>query len=212
MLGGSIEDEGNGAILRPDFAYGYVVVRIRRFVRESVMNCKLLVLSAVLFGASALPSFAQGQDEVEFVTKFFDELQPKSIAENREYCGFFGLDSNDKYVATKPTLGNEGSCYADDPPENIFIFASYHTHGGFSYDFGSEVPSSNDLEADIAEEIDGYVATPGGRIWFNNRKDQMAHLLCGRNCTVSDSDYDADGVKSINNSYTVPQLLRREAE
>ncbi len=176
------------------------------------MKFKLLLSAALLVGAGALPSFAQDQEEIAFVTKFFDELQPKSIAENREYCGFFGFDSNDNYVATKPTPGDEGSCYSDDPPENIFIFASYHTHGGFSYDYDSEVPSSDDLAADVAEEVDGYVATPGGRIWFNNAEQERAVLLCGRNCTVSDVDYDAEGVRSVNPTYSLRQLLRREDE
>lgn len=176
------------------------------------MKFKLLVSVVALISVSTLPGLAQDKEEIEFVTKFFDELQPKSIAENKEYCGFFGFDANENYVATKPTLGEEGSCYSDDPPENLVVFASYHTHGGFSYDFDSEVPSSNDLEADVAEGVDGYVATPGGRIWFNNAEKERAMLLCGRNCTVSDVDYDAAGVRSVNTSYSLMQLLRRQDE
>ncbi|MCF6302914.1 MAG: DUF4329 domain-containing protein, partial [Devosiaceae bacterium] len=108
--------------------------------------------------------------------------------------------------------GDNESCYADEPPLDIDIIASYHTHAGHSYDFDSEVPSSNDLEADIAEEVNGFISTPGGRIWFNDAYEETATLVCGRNCTVSDSNYDPNDTKSINNSYTLPQLLQREQE
>ncbi len=156
--------------------------------------------------------FAQSRAELAFVTKFFDELQPKSIATNREYCGYFGRDENQSFVATRPIRGREGSCLPADPISEMDIFASYHTHGAFSYDFDSELPSSDDLRADIAEETNGYIATPGGRIWFNDANRERAVMICGRNCTVSDSDFEADGARGVRNRYSLEQLYVRENE
>ncbi len=114
----------------------------------------IMVIGVVL--ALAPSAIAQDQAEVDFVTEFFNELQPKSIAENTEYCGYFGIDENDNFIATIPTKGDTDSCLADEPPWDMDIIASYHTHGAYGIDFDSELPSSNDLDADIAEELDGY--------------------------------------------------------
>ncbi len=155
-------------------------------------------------------SFAQSEEEIEFVIEFFDELQPISIADNREYCGYFGIDENGQFVATKPNKGREDSCLADEPPPNMEIFASYHTHGAFSVDADSETPSSGDLEADISEEIDGYIATPGGRIWFIDSLEGAAMLICGRNCTVSDDRYEDGIYPEIKDYYSLEELYERD--
>ncbi|MCF6327352.1 MAG: DUF4329 domain-containing protein [Devosiaceae bacterium] len=176
---------------------------------------KTALLQALIFGMvmAFIPgAYAQDQEEINFVTNFFNQLQPKSIAENTEYCGYFGIDENDNFVATTPAKGDTDSCLANDPPENLDLFATYHTHGAYMFDADSELPSLNDLEADIDEYLDGYVATPGGRIWFNSVDRETAIMLCGRNCTVSDSEYVADTEYPVNNSYTVQQLRQRESE
>lgn len=157
-------------------------------------------------------AYAQGRAEIAFVTKFFDQLQPKSIAANREYCGYFGLDENQNFVATRPVRGSVGSCLPNNPSSTMEIFASYHTHGAFSYDFDSELPSSDDLRADIAEETNGYIATPGGRIWFNDANRERTVMICGRNCTVSDSEFEADGAPYVRARYSLEQLYIRENE
>ena len=176
------------------------------------MKKTLLITLLGLSISSTSPAVAQSQRQIDFAIEFFNKIQPRSIAENREYCGYFGLNDDNQLVATAPTKGDSESCYADEPPYSLDIVASYHTHAGHSYEYDSEVPSSNDLEADIAEEVDGFISTPGGRIWFNSASREIAILICGRNCTVSDSDYDPDDTKSIRNRYTVDQLVRREQE
>ncbi len=178
-------------------------------MKKSNLICTLIFGITMAFAPSA---FAQDQAEIDFVTSFFNQLQPKSIAQNTEYCGYFGIDADDNFVATRPTKGDTDSCLADEPPEDLDLFATYHTHGGYMFDADSELPSLNDLEADIDEELDGYVATPGGRIWLNSIDRETAIMLCGRNCTVSDSEYVADTEYPVNNSYTVQQLRQRESE
>ncbi len=170
------------------------------------------LLSAFIFSMLFFipAAIAQDQNEIDFVIKFFDKLQPITIANEREYCGYFGLDENDNYIATEPTRGEEGSCFADEPPEDFAIFASYHTHGAFSFYADSELPSSTDLEADISEGVDGYISTPGGRIWFNDSVKEKAILLCGRNCTVSDDRYEKDANPPVRDEYDMELLLKRD--
>jgi len=57
------------------------------------------------------------------------------------------------------------------------IFASYHTHGAFSPDYSSELPSGDDMESDEAEGIDEWVATPDGRPCYIDTTDMFAHQI-----------------------------------
>ncbi|MCF4098889.1 DUF4329 domain-containing protein [Maritalea mediterranea] len=167
----------------------------------------LLVLSTLAFSTS--PALAKNLS-ASYLAKFFGPIQERSIAENREYCGYFGLDAAGKLIATKPKRGRADSCSANPSDNMVVVFASYHTHGAFHIDADSETPSSDDLEADIYEEVDGYVATPGGRIWKNDWDRGRAFLLCGRNCTISDPDYDNQAFPTVNNSYTLDGLYDRD--
>lgn len=128
--------------------------------------------------------------ETAFVRALFNRIQPVSIAENREYCGYIALDPQGNLTATPPKAGTTGHCRANDPAPGLVLIASYHTHGGFSRDYNSETPSYDDLSADIQEGVDGYVATPGGRFWYNDARAREAQLICGPGCVVADPSYD----------------------
>ena len=127
-------------------------------------------------------ALAQQADEISYVKKIFEDLQPVSIAENVEYCGYLGFNADGQLIHSQPTLGLEGSCMADDPIYIEVIIASYHTHGGHSLDYYNEVPSGEDMEGDADEGIDGYVATPGGRLWYIDSVDMIASQICGIGC------------------------------
>lgn len=158
---------------------------------------------------NAGPAIAQDLS-AQYLSTFFAPIQEKSIAENREYCGYFGRDAAGKLIATPPMPGRADSCSTAPSDNMVDIIASYHTHGSFHIDADSETPSSDDLEADMSEEIDGYVATPGGRIWKNDGDQGRAILLCDRNCTISDPDYDSRAFPPVNNSYTLEDLYDRD--
>jgi len=146
-----------------------------------------------------------------FLSNFFAPLQELSIANKREYCGYFGLNDDDELIASKATKGEEDGCLADEPgPEMVEILASYHTHGAFHYEADAETPSTADLEADIEEEVDGYVATPGGRIWMNDVDKELAIMMCDRNCTVSDPNYDNQAFPPVNGTYDLDGLYDRD--
>ncbi|WP_415157108.1 DUF4329 domain-containing protein [Maritalea sp.] len=165
---------------------------------------------AIALSMTTSSAFAQPITQ-NYLANFFGPIQELSIANKREYCGYFGLNEDGELIATKPKRGREDSCLADEPSdEMVEILASYHTHGAFDYDADAETPSSDDLAADVDEEVDGYVATPGGRIWKNDVDKEMAILMCGRNCTVSDPDYDNQAFPPVNGSYTLDGLYERD--
>jgi len=147
----------------------------------------------------------QSNAEIRFAMDVLDDLQLQSFDENREYCGYIGLDDAGDFVATKATKGRQGSCRADNPPAQMRLIASYHTHGGYSDDYDSEVPSISDLEGDRDEGVDGYVATPGGRVWYNNTGTMTTVMLCDVDCISSDNDFEPSGFE-VSKSYTLEQL------
>jgi hypothetical protein len=153
-----------------------------------------------------------GETERAFVLRLLGSLQQRSIAENREYCGFIARDAEGRLVGTEPRRGRIDSCLPLFPSEEFELVASYHTHGAHDPDADSEVPSADDIKADIEDGTDGYVATPGGRVWLVNSDRARASLLCGLGCIRSDPDYDADDVGPIASSYTLRQLEARSAE
>lgn len=154
-------------------------------------------------------STPQTTEEIAFAKSVLDDLQPQSIAQNREFCGFIGLNEDGDYIATTPTRGRKGSCQPemDDDFEPL---ASFHTHGAHSADYDSELPSTDDLLADMDEGVDGYIGTPGGRVWFNDSSKERSFLLCGPRCISSDPGYDPDDAPPPANEYDLDGLYDRE--
>lgn len=170
-----------------------------------------LFISAVLASAPVV-SVAQQSDEVALVKLIFTTLQPISIAKNVEYCGYVGFNADGQLTHSQPTLGDEGSCLADDPTDIEIITASYHTHGAHSPDYFNEVPSGDDMEGDADEGIDGYVATPGGRLWYIDSVDMVASQLCGIGCLFADRAFVQGEGGVIADSYSYDELVIKLAE
>lgn len=137
----------------------------------------------------------------------FNEIQPKSFKRNREYCGYIGLDEAGELVASKPRRGRKASCVPRNPRNIEVIIASYHTHGGYEGHDGYEVPSVDDIESDEAEGIDGYVATPGGRLWYIDTEDMTISLVCGPRCLVSAEGYVPEPEADIRPFYSYEDLV-----
>lgn len=164
-----------------------------------------LILALMAVG-SAAP--AQTAEEQALVFEIFSTLNPKSIALNIEYCGYIGYDANGRLLASKPTRGNIDSCLPDDPAGIDLIVASYHTHGAFSRDYFNEIPSGEDMEGDEAEGIDGWVATPGGRLWFIETPEMITYQVCGIGCLPADPGFIEGDMGRIENQYTYEDLVR----
>lgn len=173
------------------------------------------LIYAVLLGlVLAQPALAQLRAQVtddvdRFVLDLFDRIQPKSIAENREYCGVIGFDGNGNLAASEPERGQVDSCDSIDPVGWEEIIATYHTHGGYLADRDSEVPSVDDLQGDIREKVDGYVATPGGRVWLNLYDEKLTFQLCGRGCVKNDPKFRRCASMIPRVEYTLSQLRAR---
>jgi hypothetical protein len=106
-------------------------------------------------------SYAQVEFEFEnkldsLAANVLNEIQQVSFDDGVEYCGtLYELDGI--MMATPATKGEADSCeFDDDLDEEATILASYHTHGSYSLDADTEVPSIDDLMGDIEEEIKGY--------------------------------------------------------
>ena len=141
-------------------------------------------------------------EQHELAIETLDALQPISIENNLEYCGDIGLDLEDNLVATPAVAGDAVSCLAADPPEDLYVTASYHTHAAFDPEHESEVPSVDDMLGDIEEQIDGYVGTPGGRVWFIDGEAETAEALCTVLCITADPDHDDDVYGIIPEAFT----------
>ena len=158
---------------------------------------------------AVLPTFAMAQDteEVALIKATFDAVQAASIAQNVEFCGYVGFDAAGKLVATPATRGDEGSCLSDDPVGLEVITASYHSHGAHSADYFNEVPSGADMEGDADEGIDGYVATPAGRLSYIDSVDMVASQLCGVGCLRADPAFDPADDPDVALSYSYDELV-----
>ena len=126
--------------------------------------------------------------------------------------GFFGFDRSGKLGATRATRGDTHSCESKEAPAKFEIVASYHTHGAFSTEDESELPSSDDLLVDFDAHTDGYIATPSGRVWLNVVEEEKSVQLCGPGCVRADLGARACKAEAIRPVYTIRELQKREAE
>ena len=181
-------------------------------MRRTILACLLPLAACVSQDLESIElpprPVPQTQAEVAFVSRLFNQLQPVSIADEREYCGLIGIDKQGQLTATKPRKGRESSCL---PPSTSWtgmtVVASYHTHGSYSHDYLTEVPSFDDMRTDIEDGTDGYVATPGGRLWYIDARAREARLICGVGCLVRDPNHFDDPDFPIADSYSLWQLL-----
>ncbi|GAB5489689.1 MAG: DUF4329 domain-containing protein [Parasphingorhabdus sp.] len=162
------------------------------------------------------PQFERAQPrtdaEVTFAKSVLNNLQEISFRQDREYCGFIGLDNDGDYVATEAVRGEEDGCQPEEPDTDVAILASYHTHAAFSDGYDSERPSTIDLEADVAEGIDGYVATPGGRLWYNDAALGETRMICGSFCLIQDPRYEPFDDIPLETIYSLDELRERDRD
>jgi len=169
---------------------------------------KHLSLAAVL--ACGLPAVlpAQSREEIEFMTGFFTRLQSHSFAKESEYCGFLGRGANGRLRVTQPLQGNRDSCRLEWP-RDMEVIASYHTHGTFDFTYQNELPSDVDMLSDQQLGVDGWIATPGGRIWHIDSKRMVAAQVCGTGCLPIAPNFYKAQAGDIAATYTYDELVER---
>ena len=172
----------------------------------------VLALSACQLGEPEISKAAPGQSEAEFAKVTLNNLQVMSFEQNREFCGYIVRTPEGVLAALGAKRGRASSCLANDPPADHLVVASYHTHGAFEYDTPAEFPSVGDVEADEGEGIDGYVSTPGGRLWYVDGSDLIVSQICGVGCMIQDPRFESGLNGKIEVSYSVQELRALDDE
>ncbi len=169
-------------------------------VRGFIFGC------LVSFAGTA--AVADPGEELELAVQTLDALQPTTFHDNAEYCGYIGRDASGTLVATTPTLGGADWCEIEEPV-GLDIVASYHTHAGYDPNSWSEIPSGADMESDENLGIDGYVSTPGGRLWYIDTEDMVTSQICGIGCLAQDPNFRPASEDNILQSYTYDELVEK---
>ncbi len=165
------------------------------------------VLALVLALLLASPVAAQSTEEYKFVVHLLNRLQGPSFAESREYCGFIVRLPSGKITTGQISPGTTDRCGPIRPTTGE-VLSSFHTHGGFTFVHYNEVPSVQDLRGDIASRTNGWVSTPGGRLWFNDWRRGTARQMCGVGCLQRDPTF-VPGVRGkVEEFYTLDKLIR----
>ena len=167
---------------------------------------RLIALALLVAGG---PAMAQPIDEEALIRATLNEVNVMSFAEGIEFCGYVGFTADGELAVSPPTRGDESSCLSDDPTNLELITASYHTHGDFSTEYSSETPSGTDMEGDEEEGIDGWVSTPGGRLWYIDTVDMVTYQICGIGCLAQDPNFIAGDDGFIAEAYTYDELVER---
>ncbi len=170
----------------------------------------LAIVGALSIGSAPAQDRSSLTDEVHiFAASHLESLQDISFAKKKEYCGLIGYDHSGQLAATKAKRGGRDGCRPKDEPDGFRVVDSYHTHGGASLDSDTEAPSIDDLEADIEEGVNGYIATPGGRLWFNDAAAGQATMLCGPGCLKADPKFEACPAFLPKGTYDLDGLIER---
>jgi hypothetical protein len=172
----------------------------------------LLIIQAACATQPSAPMYTTGRSPAQadqFAITFLNTLQARSFREKRELCGYFVQLSDGRIMATPPVPGDLASCEQAVPEAGQGVFASYHTHGAYDANYDNEVPSVTDLRADFEFGLNGYVSTPGGRVWRITYETRGAHQVCGQGCVLVDPNYRADPRDVIALRYSMAGLQRR---
>lgn len=170
-------------------------------------HMRVLILF-ILLNIASTTAWAQSEDEIAFAKDFLDQLQIRSIINDREYCGYFYRAADGRMLATRPIRGKYNSCSPGSPPPFAETFANYHTHAAFTPDSINEIPSLQDLRSDMNMEMNGYVSTPGGRLWFSDYKAKEVRQICGIGCVAQDPDFRPGRFYKVRRRYTLNDLER----
>lgn len=156
------------------------------------------------------PSSPTG-DELDFATETLRQMQLHSYATGAETCGYIGRDAQGRMVATPINVGREASCFLPRPPAGMRVSASIHTHGTYSPAYASEFPTVQDVTTDARDGINGYISTPGGRMWYVDTQTMTVRQMCGRGCLPQDPQYRPEDDGPVRPMFTLAQLRAWES-
>lgn len=171
----------------------------------------LTTLAATLL--AALPTHADGptEHEIAAVRERLAALQMLSFATNREYCGYLLRKADGSIGFTDMVRGGNDGCTPLVPISRIDLIASVHTHGAYDPDVPAEFPTALDMKSDRREQVNGFVATPGGRLWYIDTHAMITRQLCGPGCLPQDPNFHPGDDGQIAQVYTYEELLGLES-
>lgn len=160
--------------------------------------------------ASALPVAPPADVDMDrFAIAFLDTIQADSITARREFCGYFFRDATGQIGATAPRAGTFATCNMPAPSRFSGVFASYHTHGAYGARYDNEVPSVTDIQSDVQLGMNGYISTPGGRVWRVNQRTRDTQQLCGLGCVTQDPGFVPRNEEEVLERFSLIQLSLR---
>ena len=152
-------------------------------------TCARLGLALLLWVAAPAPTIAQSAEETAFVMALMRAMNQLSVRFDREVCGFVLRDADGAYSTTKVSWGGPASCASLPLEPDVTPVASWHTHAAWALGYDGEVPSIQDVEGDMRMGVNGWVGTPGGRLWFVDGQTGAIRQICGRSCLPVDPGF-----------------------
>ncbi|WP_143057924.1 DUF4329 domain-containing protein [Cribrihabitans marinus] len=177
-------------------------------MRRGITGAMVLALAAA--AACADPTLPD-RSEIDAVIARLEPIQQLTFATGFEYCGYLGQTRDRQLVFTTMQRGGHDGCTPIMPDEDVEMIASMHTHGTYDPGVPAEFPSVIDLESDRREGVNGYVATPGGRLWYIDSKVMVAVQLCGPGCLPQDPAFRPGDDGEIAARYSLAELAALEA-
>ncbi len=164
----------------------------------------------LIFGSGTFSSAnAQTIEETQLVHALFRNMNPQSIEHDREVCGFILRSPSGELEVSKASWGGPASCAFMPVPDGYSVVSSWHTHAAWAPGYDGEVPSTVDVEGDISRGTNGWVATPGGRLWFIDGSQGFLYQVCGRDCLPSDPGFYPEEHGPVEKQYTLGALRAR---
>ncbi|MFW5655551.1 MAG: DUF4329 domain-containing protein [Roseicyclus sp.] len=151
-----------------------------------------LALAVLLAAGVSKASHAQSEGETAYVLALMESMNQLSVRFDREVCGFILRNADGRYSSTKVSWGGNASCASLPLEPGASVISSWHTHAAWSRGYDGEVPSILDVEGDMSMGINGWVATPGGRLWHVDGQTGALRQVCGRGCLPVDPHFVAE--------------------
>ncbi|MBE1283589.1 MAG: DUF4329 domain-containing protein [Rhodobacteraceae bacterium] len=171
-----------------------------------------LALAVILCGSDQVAFTPPPEAEIAAIKERLTPIQQLSFATGYEYCGYLGHDAQKRIQFTDMQRGKNDSCTPIVTDAALHLVASLHTHGAYDRDVPAEFPTVRDMRSDASEGVNGYIGTPGGRLWYIDSKAMVAVQLCGLGCLPQDPAFHAGDDGEIQRSYTLQELMQLEAQ
>ncbi|AHM02944.1 hypothetical protein roselon_00503 [Roseibacterium elongatum DSM 19469] len=168
-----------------------------------------LALAAAMALPVPMAATAQSEAETEFMMGLMEAMNQLSVRFNREVCGFVLVDDAGNFSSTKVSWGGHASCASLPLQQGATVVSSWHTHAAWARQYDNEVPSIQDVEGDMRMGVNGWVGTPGGRLWFVHGRSGTIRQVCGPDCLPSDPASVNEVHSAPNQTYTLDGLYAR---